>query len=217
LKTRETILAFLFICLFQSCVYVKYHNYASTLQPEAELIINRLKNDSLIVIVPTYQDKERILKSSQRIARGRTEKKKSKQRLLNLYAERQVEMEAIINAFNEFYTFSSVLYMPDSLISDFEYGINRTYFIDDQFRLNPNISHHNRSPIKLLKQFDQEWQIKIRTQIVPNPFPNYYLYRNGLYGFLGTEKIDQMYERVATVFQRRLEAFFANPNSRISL
>lgn len=207
----------LLLISFQSCVYVKYHDYAPTLQPEAESIINRLKNDTLIVIVPTYQDKERILKSSHRKARGRAEKKKRKQKLLNLYAERQVEMEAIINAFNEFYTFSSALYMPDSLVSDFESGINKIYFIDDHFRLNPKISHHNRSPIKLIKQFDQEWQIKIRTQILPNPFPNYYLYRNGLYGFLGTEKFDQMYERVATVFQRRFEAFFADPNSRISL
>ncbi len=207
----------IFTLILTSCVYVKYHDYAPTLQPEAETIINRLKNDTLIVIVPTYQDKEIILKSSHRKARGRTEKKRRKQKLLNLYAERQIEMEAIIKGFNEFYTFSPVLFMPDSLVSDFESGIKKTYFIDNQFRLNSEISHHNRSPIKLLKQFDQEWQIKIRTQIIPNPFPNYYLYRNGLYGFLGTEKFDQMYERVATIFQRRFEAFFADPNSRIAL
>ena len=206
-----------FILILSNCVYVKYHDYAPTLQPEAETIINRLKNDTLIIIVPTYQEKERILKSAQSMARGRSKKNRRKQKLLNLYAERQIEMEAIINGFNEFFSFSPVLYMPDSLVSDFESGINRTYFIDDQFRLNPEISHHNRSPIKLIKQFDQEWQIKIRTQIIPNPFPNYYIYRNGLYGFLGTEKFDQMYERVATVFQRRFEAFFDNPDRRIVL
>ena len=206
-----------FILILSNCVYVKYHDYAPTLQPEAETIINRLKNDTLIIIVPTYHEKERILKSAQSMARGRSKKNRRKQKLLNLYAERQIEMEAIINGFNEFFSFSPVLYMPDSLVSDFESGINRTYFIDDQFRLNPEISHHNRSPIKLIKQFDQEWQIKIRTQIIPNPFPNYYIYRNGLYGFLGTEKFDQMYERVATVFQRRFEAFFDNPDRRIVL
>ncbi len=198
-------------------MYVRYHDYAPTLQPEAETIINRLKTDTLIVIVPTYQDKEIILKSSHRKARGRTEKKRRKQKLLNLYAERQIEMEAIINGFNEFYTFSPVLYMPDSLVSDFESGINKTYFIDQNFRLSSEISYRNRSPIKLLKQFDQEWQIKIRTQIIPNPFPNYYIYRNGLYGFLGTEKFDEMYERVASVFQRRFDTFFADPDGRISL
>jgi hypothetical protein len=217
LNWRNIISISLFICLLHSCVYVNYHDYAPTLQPEAESIIKRLKNDTLIVIIPTYQDKERILQSALRKARGRTEKKRRKQKLLNLYAERQIEMEAIINGFNEFYTFSPVLYMPDSLVSDFESGIKKAYFIDDKLRLNFDISHHNRSPIKLLKQFDQEWQIKIRTQLIPNPFPNYYLYRNGLYGFLGTEKFDQMYERVATVFQRRFEAFFADPNSRITL
>ena len=201
----------------QSCVYVKYHDYAPTLQYQAESIINRLRNDTLIVIVPTYQEKERILKSSQRSARGRSEKKTRKQKLINLYAERQIEMEAIINGFNEFYTFSPVLYMPDSLVSDFESGIKKTYFIDDNYRLNPDLSHQNRSPIKLLKQFDQEWQIKIRTQIIPNPFPNYYVYRNGLYSLLGTEKFDEMYERVASVFQRRFEAFFSDPDGRISL
>ena len=206
-----------FTLILTSCVYVRYHDYAPTLQPEAETIINRLKTDTLIVIVPTYQDKEIILKSSHRKARGRTEKKRRKQKLLNLYAERQIEMEAIINGFNEFYTFSPVLYMPDSLVSDFESGINKTYFIDQNFRLSSEISYRNRSPIKLLKQFDQEWQIKIRTQIIPNPFPNYYIYRNGLYGFLGTEKFDEMYERVASVFQRRFDTFFADPDGRISL
>lgn len=217
MKSRTYILIAFCLFVLQSCVYVKYHNYAPTLQPEAEEIINRLKNDTLIVVVPTYKEKERILKSSLQSARGRVEKKKRKQKLINLYAERQVEMEAIIVAFNELYTFSPVIYMPDSLVSNFEAGIKKTYFIDDQFRLNPNIKHNNRSPIKLIKQFDQEWQIKIKNQIIPNPFPNYYLYRNGLYGFLGTERFDQMYERVASVFQKRFDMFHANPDSRISL
>ena len=203
--------------LLTNCVYVKYHDYAPTLQPVAETTINRLKNDTLIVIVPTYQEKERILKSSQRKARGKSERKRRKQKLINLYAERQIEMEAIINGFNEFYTFSPVLYMPDSLVSDFESGINKAYFIGDNYKINPRLSYQNRSPIKLLKQFDQQWQIKIRTLIIPNPFPNYYIYRNGLYGFLGTEKFDEMYERVASVFQRRFDAFFTDPDSRISL
>ena len=87
--------------LLSSCVYVKYHDYAPTLQPEAEVIINSLKNDTLIVIVPTYQDKERILNYSRRRAKGRSAKKRAKQKLINLYAERQVEMEAIIGAFSE--------------------------------------------------------------------------------------------------------------------
>ena len=213
---RAVIIIILFF-LLQGCVYVSYHDYAPIIQPKAEEIINRLKGDTLIVVVPTYEDKERILKSTQRSARGKSDRKRAKQNLLNLYAERQVEMEAIIVAFNELYTFSSVLYIPDSLVYDFELGLNKTFFIDDQFRLNPNIKQDNRSPIKLIKQFDQEWQIKIKDQIVPNPFPNYYLYRNGLYGFLGSEKIDVMYKRVASVFQKRFEAFYADPDSRISL
>ncbi len=217
MNIKTYILISIGLTLFQSCVYVNYHDYAATLKPKAKEIINRLKNDTLVVVVPTYQDKERILKSAQRIARGKSERKKAKQNLINLYAERQVEMEAIIVAFNDIYTFSPVLYMPDSLVYDFESGQNKTFFIDDNFRLNPDIKHHNTSPIKLIKQFDQEWQIKIKDQIVPNPFPNYYLYRNGLYGFLGTEKTDEMYERVASVFQRRFEIFHADPDSRISL
>lgn len=217
MNIKTYIFIFFGLALLQSCVYVSYHDYAPTIQPKAEEIINRLKRDTLIVVVPTYRDKERILKSAQRIARGKSERKKAKQNLINLYAERQVEMEAIIVAFNDIYTFSPVLYMPDSLVYDFESGLNKIFFIDDQFRLNPDIKHHNPSPIKLIKQFDQEWQIKIKDQIVPNPFPNYYLYRNGLYGFLGTEKIDVMYERVASVFQRRFEAYFADPDRRISL
>ena len=113
---------------------------------------------------------------------------------------------------------SEVRYIPDSLVSKFETGIDGDYFIDETtLRLNPDIKVSNKSPIKLLKQFDQEWQIKIKTQIVPNPFPKYYLYRNGLYGYFGTEKYDEMYKRVASVFQRRFEQFHNDPEGRITL
>jgi len=215
---NNIILLFLLVAIIQGCIYVKYHNYAPTLRPEAEKIIKSLASDTLLVVIPTYQDKELILKSSKRKARGKSYKKKAHQKLLNLYAERQIEIEAMIMAFDELYTFSEVRYIPDSLVSKFESGRRTNCFIDPaSFRINPDIELANRTPIKLLKQFDQEWQIKIKNQIVPNPFPNYYLYRNGLYGYLGTEKYDEMYKRVVTVFQRRFEQFLADPDSRITL
>lgn len=185
---------------------------------EAELVINTLKKDTLVIVIPTYQDKERILMAAKKKARGKTYKKSTNQKLVKLYASRQLETEALINAFENNYSFSQVLYIPDSLVSKFESGIERTYFIDpNTFRINRKYSLSNRSPIKLLKQHDQEWHIKIKTKLIPNPFPNYYLYRNGLYGFLGTESYDKMYTRVASVFQRRFTAFYSDPTSRISL
>ena len=200
---------------YSGCVYAKYHDYASQNQNIAEETIKRLKGDTLLVVIPTFQEKERIFKSAN--PRTAPEKKKVNQRLLNLYAERQIEMESIIDAFEELYTFSEVVYLPDSLVKPFEAGRPDIVFTNSDYKPDPSIKLHNRTPIKLLKQFDQEWQIKIGTSMVPNPFPNYYLYRNGLFGFLGSEKYDQMYRRVVVVFQRRFEKFYQNPEGRVRL
>lgn len=199
---------------YSSCVYINYHTYAPIIQPEAERIINQLKSDTIVIVIPTYQEKERILKNIKSRSRNN---KKNKQKLLNLYAEQRIEQEAIINSFNKHYTFSEVLYMPDSLVSAFESGKDGVFFINTDNKLDSNIHYSNRKPIKLLKQFEQEWHIKTGNCMIPNPFPNYYLYRNGLYGFLGTEQYSKMYDRVAEVFQIRFEKFYADPTSRILL
>jgi len=217
--TIKSLLNILFLLaiavLISSCVYAKFHDYADNNQCIAEDTIKALKKDTLLVVIPTYQEKERILKSA--ISTSRTDRDDLEQRLLNLYAERQLELEAIVNAFEEYYSFSEVRYLPDSLVKPFESGAPNITFINSDFRPDHTISMHNRTPIKLIKQFDQDWQIKSGIKIIPNPFPNHYLYRNGLFGFLGSEPYDKMYRRVVEVFQLRFEKFYEDPKSRVRL
>ena len=124
---------------------------------------------------------------------------------------------ALINSFNNYYSFSKLLYIPDSLVNEFEAGVIKHCFINEHLKIDPSISYSNTRPIKLVQQFDQEWQIKIRNKLIPNPFPNYYLYRNGLYGFLGQESHEIMYQRVAEAFQKRFEQYLDNPYRRVYL
>lgn len=204
-----------FTCILSGCVMVKYHDYALLDHEIALTTIQQLKEDTLIVVVPTFRKKENLLQNIS--PKVNDPKSEHKDRLLNLYAEREFMQRAMINAFNEFYTFSDVLYIPDSLITDFENGMNKVFFLNESMQLDPDLSYSNRKPIKLIQQFEQEWQIKTGNKIIPNPFPNYYIYRNGLYGFLGNETYDKMYERVASVFQKRFDQFFLNPEKRIFL
>ena len=201
--------------LFSGCIAVKYHDYASTNKQTAVQTIQQLKQGTLLVVIPSFQKKEELLKSIAK--RSRKNRRENKQKLLQLYAERQIQQEALIQSFINHYSFSNMLFIPDSLVDNLEAGIEGYYFLNEFARIDSTIHISNSNPIKLVQQFDQEWQIKIGNHMIPNPFPNYYVYRNGLYGFLGNESYEKMYERVAMVFQKRFEQFFINPDRRIYL
>ena len=202
-------------CLFTSCIAVKYHDYAEINKEVAKDQIQQLKTDTLLIVVPSFKKKTQILKNTSR--RNRKARKKNKQKLLVLYAERQIQQNALIQSFMDNYTFSSILFIPDSLVHNFESGIEGNYFINESLKIDTSIHYSNTKPIKLVQQFDQEWQVKIGNKMLPNPFPNYYIYRNGLYGFLGNETYQMMYERVATTFQKRFDQFYSNPDRKVYL
>lgn len=214
-QLRPVLLYCLLCCTLSSCIAVKYHDYAALNKDIALEIIRSLKSDTLLIVVPTFQQKEILLKNIS--GKRGIKNEKNKLKLLNLYAERQIQQKALIASFLNNYTFSAMLFIPDSLINKFEAGIDGHYFINKHAEIDSSIHYANNKPIKLIQQFDQEWQIKIGNQMIPNPFPNYYVYRNGLYGFLGDETYDKMYARVASVFQKRFEQFYLNPDRRIYL
>ena len=214
-KLIQFLILFSFSTLLSSCIAVKYHDYAEINKDVSLSTIQQLKLDTLLVVVPTFQKKEVLLKTISK-KRGNN-RKENKLRLLNLYAERQIQQEALIKSFIDNYTFSALLFIPDSLVNNFESGMEGYYFVNESAQIDSSIHFSNHKPIKLVQQFDQEWQIKIGNQMIPNPFPNYYVYRNGLYGFLGNETYERMYQRVASVFQKRFESFYTNPDRRIYL
>jgi len=213
---KSSTVLFILACLINfNCIAVKYHDYASVNKDTAVEIIQKLKFDTLLIVVPTFQQKEILLKSVTK--RGAKNRRVNKQKLLNLHVERELLQEALIQSFQENYSFSEILFIPDSLVSKVESGDFGPYFLNSNARIDSSIHYSNSNPIKLVQQYDQEWQIKVRNHMIPNPFPNYYIYRNGLYGFLGNETFEKMYNRVASVFQKRFDQFFADPDKRIYL
>ncbi len=215
MRTYSWFLILLASFLNLKCIAVKFHDYAAINQEIAENTIRKLKLDTLLIVVPTFHHKEVLLKNISK--RGSKNRKQNKQRLLNLHVERQIQQEALIKSFLENYTFSQLLFIPDSLVANLEAGMTGHYFLDENAQIDSTILYSNPKPIKLVQQFDQEWQIKIGNQLIPNPFPNYYIYRNGLYGFLGNETYDKMYDRVSKVFQKRFDQFYTHPDRPIYL
>ncbi len=216
MKISNFLILIFFACFLNlRCIAVKYHNYAVINNDIAIKTIQKLKVDTLLIVIPTFRKKEALLKRVSK--RGLKNRKQNKLKLINLYAERQILQEALIHSFLDNYTFSQMLFIPDSLVSQLESGVIGSYFLNEDARIDSTIRYSNSNPIKLIQQFDQEWQIKIGNEIIPNPFPNYYLYRNGLYGFLGDETYEKMYERVSSTFQKRFDQFYKNPNRRVYL
>ena len=151
----------LFICLiYIQCIAVKYHDYADLNKNEAVELIQRLKKDTLIVVLPTYSKKEALLKLIANNNNGNDPK--TNQRLLELYAERQIQLEAFIKSFSEIYTFSSLLYITDSLVSSFEAGVPGQYFVNSSLQIDSSLNYANQQPIKLVQQFDQECSADLR-------------------------------------------------------
>jgi hypothetical protein len=215
MKSISSIILVVFIFILSSCIAVKYHDYAELNKEVAVEAIQKLKTDTLIIVVPSFHKKEALLK--QISGRGDKDRKSNKLRLLNLYAERQILQKALVRSFKKNYTYSSYVFIPDSLVFNFESGIKGNYFLDETLKIDSSITYSNSKPIKLVQQFDQEWQIKVGNKLIPNPFPNYYVYRNGLYGFFGQDPYEKMYERVAKTFQKRFDQFYKNPDRRVYL
>ncbi len=195
------------------CVSRKFYISAKFDQAEAELLIDQLKDDTLVVLIPTYFSKEKFLKKDM--------SNRGKRQLADLYKERDIDQKELIDAFVKNYTFSKVLFIPDSLIYDFESGIERAYFINISNNLDPSLSYSNRLPIKLLQQLPNQWIVKTKATIVPNPFPNKISLESVDFGspiskILGLGGKKSYQEGVAT-FQKRLEQFLLFPKKKIFL
>ena len=57
-------IASLVTCIFSGCITMKTHPYAELDENSAKESIMRLKLDTLVVVMPTYSNKEAILKSA---------------------------------------------------------------------------------------------------------------------------------------------------------
>ena len=203
------------ICvLLGSCVSIQQYDYAPYDLETSIDVINTLKGDTLVIVIPTYWEQEELLKSA--LEKYPEKRKYLTKKIAELQKDRDRERVAIISAYDEFFSFCPVVFMPDNLVHDFEEGKEGLFFIDVFGRPDVTASYSNRNPIKLIKQFDAEWHIRINNKIIPNPFPNYFRYRNGLVYLLGFENIEQVNSNAAQIFNSRFNRFYANPNRKLN-
>ncbi len=209
------IISFFFAAfLLSSCATVSYHDGANY-DPEVSMsIIKELKLDTLLIAFPTYQEKELILRSS--IKSNSKNKINLEKRLSDLKKQQATDLANVKKAFNREFTFCPILYIPDSLVHAFENGEERAFFVGAHNKLNAEIIYSNRNPIKFLSRSETQWDLRIGNELLPNPFPNYISYRNGLLELLGIQDFEDIISNIANALNRRLEKFYSNPTRAVS-
>jgi len=217
LKMKKNIL---FVALFTTlllclngCVTIKYSDQAVTDFPKSAEYIDQIKDDTILVALPMYEEEENIYRRA--IKYGKNDIKKNKERLLNLKKDRAIEVKETISAFEENFHFAKILYIPDSLVHNFENGEERSFFLDNDGELDNSIKYNNRTPIKIIQPSDYSWTVVQGDDLLPNPFPNYYSYKNGLVIFLGLAPHSKLVDEMTKTFQERFERFHSNPSRRL--
>lgn len=204
---------FLGTIFLSSCAKVGFHDYAEYDPERAALLIEQLKRDTLLVAYPTYQEKEKIVRSALKMYPE--SKKKLWKDLEDIKNEREFNMKHVKSSFNENFTFCQYLLIPDSLVRAFENGEDRPFFLDESDKLDPNITFNNKSPFKFIHRTDTKWDFRIKNELLPNPFPNHIYYRNGLLELLGVEDFKDIMKKITLAFQRRLKKFSDNPERAV--
>ncbi|MEM9548920.1 MAG: hypothetical protein AAGA77_23240 [Bacteroidota bacterium] len=196
-----------------SCVSIKFHDYAETNYELAAQYIKQIKDDTIVVTVNTYKEKEEILKRA--ISKGSSNAATYRLRLQNLQEERDSETKNLIDAFERHFSFAEVLYMPDSLVNGYERGEEGLFFLDSEGKLDPAVIYNNRSPVKIIQIDAVSWNVVIGNTILPNPFPNNYGYKNGLAMFFGLAPQQKIMQEAAKTFHLRFVKYYNSPDSRL--
>ena len=189
------------------CKSAKQHDFAFSDKMIATATIDRLKSDTLLVVLPTNSKKEKILKNL--IKKDDNQTENANQKLLNLYAERELRNEALMNAFWNNYDFSDYLFIPDSLLRTFESGVTGVYFLDDDGQIDPTIQYSNSNPVKFIQRSKKEWNVMIGNKLAPNPFPNRFGYKGIMCKpFKGDNSYEDTYDCVVYLLQNDLKQFY---------
>ncbi|MFT6334028.1 MAG: hypothetical protein ACJATI_000760 [Halioglobus sp.] len=204
---------FLGSLFLSSCATVSFHDSAVYDQERAAELIRQLKNDTLLIAYPTYQKKERIVKSA--LKKFPESEKKLMKDLEDIKNDRVENLTSVQNAFNENFTFCTYLFIPDSLVYAFEAGEERPFFLGENGSLDPTIIHTKKKPFKVLHRTDTEWDLRIGNELLPNPFPNRIAYRNNLLELLGLEDFGTIVKKISLALQRRLDKFYNNPTRAV--
>ncbi len=196
-----------------SCVTIGFHDYAEINYELAAEFIKQIKEDTIVVTINTYKEKEDILQGA--IRNGSRNVAINREQLKKLQFQRDSEMKNLIDAFEEHFTFAEVLYMPDSLVNSYERGEDGLFFLNREGQLDPSISYNNRAPVKIIQIDDISWNVVIKNTILPNPFPNNYGYKNGLAMFFGLAPHKKITQDAAKTFQLRFDKYHKSPDSRL--
>ena len=110
-------------------------------QANALEAIKDLKAGVLIIRLPTLQRKiEELtrLSESEKLSKG--QRKRYGKLLRQAMEERDRDRKAYMDAFNELYTFSEVLYTSDTSTLTLKRGVESGYFLNEQMEVEPSIS-----------------------------------------------------------------------------
>ena len=99
--------------------------------------VRKLKNEgTLIVYIPTQHRKIEILESMLTHAK---KKKRVQKRLDEVLNETKELQTSIVHSYNQYFTFTKVYFMPDTMASKLFDGQRAYLFINKQFEIDPTI------------------------------------------------------------------------------
>lgn len=146
-----------------------YYDYS-----EAYDMCFKLKKGLLVVQVPSEGRKHQLMK----IQFENEDNPKKKLKLKSVYENEIVELRkaqrSLVKGFPEYYKFSNVVFVPDTLVKDYKLGRRTNIFLDQELNLTSNISSDTASFTMYLRSFRDYDHLYIYTAeniLPPKPFP----------------------------------------------
>lgn len=141
---------------------------------EAYDLVHGLKNGTLIVQLPCEKRKVELLTSLYQKEKDSVKKQERKEELENYQVNLARIHEAMVKGVNQFYNFSKVAIVPDTLITEFKSGKRKNIFLNPDFTFKEDMFIDTSQTILYLRNhrdYDQLLIKKPNGASPPNPFP----------------------------------------------
>lgn len=149
------------IVLFSSCASASFTRKATFDKEAANTAIKDLKEQSLVVVLPTESKKIGLLKAT-----GRSREAADIQEHVDKLNE------VIISAFSQYFSYTDVVFMPDTLVNAYERGDVTNAFLDSDGALVGAPTTVGRSPYKVILYDFIAFEVIQGNSLINHPFPN---------------------------------------------
>ncbi len=193
-----------------------YYDYS-----EAYDMCYRLKSGLLVVQVPSEGKKHQLMK----IQFENEDNPKKREKLKSVYNKEMIELgqaqRSLVNGFPEYYKFSSVAFVPDTLVKEFKLGRRTNIFLNQELELTTNESIDTSKIImyvRSLRDYDHLYIYTSQNILPPKPFPfSSTVSTSNINIMAKSEKVspienNQIYTAIVTLNRKLIKLYQSLPN-----